>query len=218
MEAGAGMLYSKQVVDGVVHRHGGAALRDALAAAAPEQGRTRCAVGAAVVTPATGGLREFDLIVHTPTPFWPRLIGDQDMSEWASQLRACYTSSAVALQQYTSNCALWVAIPLLGAGAGGAPVTKAAAAAAAALPHALAAVTQSQPLNQSEAPSSSRSDDRQSVTMCFVFQSTVACRALDEAIQHQRRAEPSLWQDISYPSVDEVGEASSEQLRGGHIT
>jgi O-acetyl-ADP-ribose deacetylase (regulator of RNase III) len=87
MEAGSGMLYPLQAVDGLVHRLGGAALRQALAAAAPQSGGVRCDVGAAVITAAVAALTEFDLIAHTPTPFWPDTACQQ--AEWASQLGGC---------------------------------------------------------------------------------------------------------------------------------
>ena len=76
MDAGSGMLYPAQSVDGVVHTYGGNELREMLQAIASDgvdaAGQpVRCAVGRAVVTPSAGSLRDgFDRIAHTVPPFW----------------------------------------------------------------------------------------------------------------------------------------------------
>ena len=76
MDAGSGMLYPAQSVDGVVHTYGGNELREMLQAVASDgvdaAGQpVRCAVGRAVVTPSAGSLRDgFDRIAHTVPPFW----------------------------------------------------------------------------------------------------------------------------------------------------
>lgn len=190
------MLYPTQVVDGVVHRLGGAALRQALAAAAPESGGVRCDVGAAVVTPAVGALTEFDLIAHTPPPFWPDRAWQQ--AEWALQLGGCYVASAAALRRVIATGApLRIAAPLLGAGAAGAPVGAAARAAAAAVPLALSAAAQLVPVSASagaSVPPAARASA--AATICFVLQDQGACEAMQEAITEQRRQHSTAWQHI----------------------
>ena len=142
MEAGAGMLYPSQVVDGVVTALGGRALRAQLDAI-PEDGvdevgqPMRCAVGEAVVTTQRVRLAAFDTIAHTVPPFWPSSSSSSsnDSEEWARSIGSCYTASVRALLRAapSSRGAMWVASPLLGAGARGAPIEAAAKAAAAAI-------------------------------------------------------------------------------------
>ena len=84
LDAGPGMLYPTQAVDGMVHQIGGRELLDELKAAAPllreGTGRddgddgdggqpARLCEGGAVLTAGCGKL-EFDLIAHTVPPFW----------------------------------------------------------------------------------------------------------------------------------------------------
>jgi O-acetyl-ADP-ribose deacetylase (regulator of RNase III) len=131
LDAGQHMLYPVQCVDGLVHQHGGRALREMLLAAAPvviEDGGgagggdpVRCRIGDAVLTEAPPSL-PFDVIVHTPPPFW----GD---AAWEARLAACYSSvlrlgSRAALG--AGSRSLVVATPIMGAGARGAPVRAAA--------------------------------------------------------------------------------------------
>ena len=122
------MLYPAQAVDGVVHLLGGKELRAQLEAV-PANGEgdvgqpLRCAVGEAVVTRGCGELN-FDLVAHAVPPFWA------DPS-WERLLRRCYSSSLDALAAEappsgTAPAALWIASPLVGAGARGAPKREAA--------------------------------------------------------------------------------------------
>jgi O-acetyl-ADP-ribose deacetylase (regulator of RNase III) len=205
MEAGSGMLYPTQAVDGVVHRLGGAALRQALADAAPELGGVRCDVGAAVITPAVGALTEFDLIAHTPPPFWPGIASQH--AEWATQLGGCYVASAAALRRATATDApLRIAVPLLGAGAAGAPVAAAARAAAAAVPCALLAASLAE--HESGLPRASVPPaERAAVTIRFVFQDQGAREAMREAIAKQRQEHfaAAAWEHISVHAADVVG-------------
>jgi len=183
MEAGSGMLYPTQVVDGVVHRLGGKALRDALARARPAAGTSRCAVGDAVVTAAAGALAEFDLIAHTPTPFWPREDATGEAGRaWLTQLQSCYVASAGAIGRATEpNAPLMVAAPLLGAGAGGAPVADAARAAAGAVARMLAAAAGA---------------EMREVTLRFVVQGPGPYEALHVAIADERLRDPAAWERV----------------------
>ena len=52
IDAGEGMLYPAQVVDGLVHAHAGSRLRSALTEVQAGEGGVRCAVGGALATPA----------------------------------------------------------------------------------------------------------------------------------------------------------------------
>ena len=167
MEAGDGLLYPAQAVDGVVHALGGAELRRRLnelpshKIMAPPAGgdskhrtlveEVRCAEGNAVVVTTAGCCeleRMFDMICHTVPPFWPRNQRNStpdtcsdtstDTSTWQRTMRSCYISSVNALVGATAvsgldsradTPGLWIATPLLGAGARGAPVAAAAEAA-----------------------------------------------------------------------------------------
>lgn len=125
MEAGAGMFYPMQVIDGLVHQRGGRALLEACQRL-PEVGSgIRCRVGGAVVTEATGDLRvAFDRVVHTVPPLY-------GANGWAALLASCYSSALAAA--WCEAAADVVIFPLLGAGARGAPVVAAAQTAAAAV-------------------------------------------------------------------------------------
>ncbi|CAE7511725.1 unnamed protein product [Symbiodinium pilosum] len=69
MEAGSGMFYAQQVVDGRVHALGGPHLKEACLQLAEVSPGIRCPTGKAVTTPALGGLSKFfSHIVHTAPP------------------------------------------------------------------------------------------------------------------------------------------------------
>lgn len=111
----AGIIYPPQVIDGLVTELGG----PAMAAALEEAGG--CMTGRAVVTPATGELTAcFTHVVHTVAPFH----GDE---QWREQLADAYRAA------FDASCAAGLAelaVPLLGAGARGAPPAEAADVAA----------------------------------------------------------------------------------------
>ena len=149
MEAGDSMLYPMQAVDGLTHLHAGPALGAALLATKTNGGGQRCAVGHTVVT-LSFGLKSFDIIAHTPTPFWHAAEEKLKHDRWRRELINCYLSSAFAIASAAPigvECAavsnfpdsshagrvIYIATPLLGAGAGGAPLEAAAACAAEAM-------------------------------------------------------------------------------------
>lgn len=111
----AGIIYPPQVVDGLVSELGGPAMAAALEEA------VGCATGSSVVTPATGELTAcFTHIVHTVAPFY----GDE---QWRERLMSAYVAA------WDASCTAGLAglaVPLLGAGARGAPPAEAAAVAA----------------------------------------------------------------------------------------
>ena len=188
MEAGEGMLYPSQVVDGVVSTLGGAALRHALAA-----GGSACAVGEAVVTPAVGRLTDsFDVIAHTPPPFWPRSSDARVRTAWEGALRRCYVASVAAIVQFCTarRFPLWIASPLLGAGACGAPPAEAACVAASAVPHMLAAAGR-------DAPSGGP------VLLRFVLQRPAVHEMLQRAVAEQRQSEPDVWAGVHVCTRDD---------------
>lgn len=84
--------------------------------------------------PALAGAlrRSFDRIVHTVPPLW----GSAEEAEWRRLLASCYASAfALAWRDCPVGAdmrTLRLAVPLLGAGAAGAPLQKAAAVAASA--------------------------------------------------------------------------------------
>jgi len=123
MEVGLGMLYSQQVVDGRVHLLGGAELKRECQKQPEVQPGVRCPTGHAVATRALGRLASlFSVIVHTTPP----LYGEHD---WEVLLHSCYRESLL-LAMKRPNRVTSIAVPLLGAGARGAPMERASSVAA----------------------------------------------------------------------------------------
>ena len=126
------LLYPPQVIDGLVHGARGDSCGDASGAAAlakaiatlpeVEAGGVRCPTGRAVALESTGELREcYQHVIHTVAPFY-------DTDRWRELLLSAYkaafdTSDGIA-------GVVSVAVPLLGAGARGAPIAAAAEVAA----------------------------------------------------------------------------------------
>lgn len=147
MEAGANMLYPSQVVDGLTHLHAGPALRAALSLTKVDAHGHRCPTGCALLS-SSFELRHFDLIAHTPTPYWPPSDDASQHDQWRKDIIACYLSSVLAVVEgaplgavrsasapplpssRASTTPILIAAPLLGAGAKGAPVKAAAQCAA----------------------------------------------------------------------------------------
>jgi len=150
MDAGSNMVYPAQAVDGVTHLHAGPKLRAALAATRINSLGQRCGIGSTVLSPAFQ-LKHFDIIAHTPTPFWCPSTDHIGHMQWRQQLISCYVSSVLAvvndappgvectgsqflsipsLSNHRRNQSLvYIATPLLGSGACGAPVKAAVEAA-----------------------------------------------------------------------------------------
>ena len=113
MEAGPGMMYPAQVVDGRVTVEGG----DALARQLREIGS--CPVGGAVITDATERLGDiYKYVIHTPTPFF------KSSEESHKTLLKCYETSLHVAGDHKDIKT--VACPLLGAGCAGFSVQSAA--------------------------------------------------------------------------------------------
>ena len=136
LDAGSNMLYPAQVVDGLVHMHAGGNLRKALEAVpVDEWSGVRVQPGGAYVTPAFE-LMNFDLIAHTPTPFWPEDAKTELESflKWGNNITSCFVNGVNALHVPMSESKepqpLAIALPLLGAGAAGAPAEACAEMAA----------------------------------------------------------------------------------------
>lgn len=156
MEAGSTMLYPAQAVDGLTHLHAGPTLRIALAATQFNSLGQRCAIGCAVVSPAFG-LKQFDIISHTATPFWRSATDLTGQTQWRQQLISCYLSAVLAVvngatpgveyaglqdcqtptlkPSHRNHTLIYIATPLLGSGACGAPVADAVKIAAEAVSH-----------------------------------------------------------------------------------
>lgn len=149
MDAGSGMLYPSQVVDGITHMHAGQHLRDSLSAIQTNSHGHRCSIGCVVLTPPFE-LKHFDIIAHTPTPFWHDESDPVKRVRWREEIISCYLSSVLAIvngaalgvehrfdslqsSNLTRRGAIFMAIPLLGSGAGGAPFKDAAECAAEAI-------------------------------------------------------------------------------------
>eukprot|EP00434_Breviolum_minutum_P015548 symbB.v1.2.013691.t2/scaffold971.1/size148033/19 len=118
MEAGSMMFYPMQVVDGRVHRMGGASLREACDQLPECSPGIKCPTGEAVVTEATENLKIFfHHIVHAVPPMYTS-------PDWERSLSRCW--EAALEKAWSCRRAPTVASPLLGAGARGAPVGEAA--------------------------------------------------------------------------------------------
>ena len=132
MDAGSGMLYPAQTVDGIVHQYGGRALRSALAKfpallERADGDHIRCHIGDAVLTASPASL-PYDVIAHTPPPFWPTSLDESSLGEHAAQVAACF-HSALDVSRSAAAAAdkmLLLTTPLIGAGARGAPAAAAA--------------------------------------------------------------------------------------------
>ena len=115
MEVGDGMLFSANVVDGLVHQTGGWKLAfeiGLLPTNNPEENE-KCPVGQAVVTgPGGADLRQhYEYIIHTVPPFY------RHHPEPETHLLKCYENALALAFSKGSR----VACPLLGAGARGFP-------------------------------------------------------------------------------------------------
>ena len=151
--------YPHQAIDGLVSEFGGEELRMVIDAMPADATGRRCPVGAARVTPACHELRElYTHLIHTATPSFRTL----DVAEWERQLSSAYHA---ALDTAHAERHTAIAMPLLGAGAKGAPVADAMRAAA------MAAV-------------SWRATDEQPSPICrFGVQSSSAAHALVDALE-----------------------------------
>lgn len=134
MDAGTNVLYPAQAVDGLVHMHAGPELARALRAMPERSANTRCRVGESVCSAPYGLAALFDLLVHTPTPFYPANSGGTQ--PWRADLLGCYRSAvavAMGVLHQAHPQGFVFDTPLLGAGAAGAPPHEAAAVAASAV-------------------------------------------------------------------------------------
>lgn len=135
MDIGDSSLYASQCVDGVVGVEAGSQLRAACSLHVETQGTV--AVGGAAATVSTGRLAaRYGALVHAVAPFWT----DEN---WERLLLETYTSSFRRARELGLGS---LAIPLLGAGAKGAPISDAARVAAAAVMASRATTTQDDPL------------------------------------------------------------------------
>lgn len=124
LEAGTGMLYPAQCIDGRVHVEGGRELRAALDVLVRDRGNGGVVEpGRAVMSPAPGRLH-YDGLVHAVGP-----LGECPGA--GEVLRGCHRSAleCVAAAGEDFSGIVVAAIPLIGAGAGGFSSLQAATAA-----------------------------------------------------------------------------------------
>eukprot|EP00559_Dactyliosolen_fragilissimus_P002519 CAMPEP_0184867332 /NCGR_PEP_ID=MMETSP0580-20130426/26098_1 /TAXON_ID=1118495 /ORGANISM="Dactyliosolen fragilissimus" /LENGTH=146 /DNA_ID=CAMNT_0027367555 /DNA_START=284 /DNA_END=721 /DNA_ORIENTATION=+ len=126
MEVGDGMMFSSNVIDGIVHQLGGLELAwHCFNVPSQNEIGEKCPVGSAVATPAGGRLSdEYDAIIHTSPPFFKH---HDDAEKF---LHICYRKSLQTAFDEANlfregNNSLRVALPLLGAGCRGFPIGKA---------------------------------------------------------------------------------------------
>ena len=131
---GTNLIYPPQVIDGLVHgargdssSGDGADLAAAIAALPTvEVGGVRCPTGGAVSTAAYGELRESYIdIVHCAAPFF-----GPDRQRWRGLLLSCFSNAFAVAEECGAKS---IAVPLLGAGARGAPADEVATIAAASM-------------------------------------------------------------------------------------
>jgi O-acetyl-ADP-ribose deacetylase (regulator of RNase III) len=159
------VVYPTQSIDGLVTEFGGEELRMTLEAVPADAHGRRAPVGTAVVTPASHELRElYTYLIHTCAPMH-RLL---EPSEWQFQIRSAYFAAFDAAHQGTFDT---IAMPLLGAGARGAPMGDAMRVAAGA------------------AVSWRAKENGPSLTCRFGVQDSTGAHALVEAIEDAIRAE-----------------------------
>ena len=117
-------VYPHQSVDGLVSEFGGKELHAALETLPANPEGVRCPTGAAIVTPTFFELRElYGSIIHATPPFFAQL----DHAEWERTLIATYHA---AFDTARAAHLTTIAVPLLGAGARGAPISDAISVAA----------------------------------------------------------------------------------------
>ena len=154
----------------------------------------RCAEGDAVVTAGNYGTLDWDLIAHSVPPFWP---GEQMLGGWAELLGRCYASSLNELVCSTMlraepassglRPALWVAAPLLGAGARGAPTRAAAGVAVSQLCSVLLTALEEERADELGQPRLSRAmESMMDLRFRLVVQQpdvqSMVCAAVDDAV------------------------------------
>lgn len=127
MDVGNGMMFSANVVDGLVHQLGGKRLAQELQTNIQEQDRIK--EGNAVWT---SGVGDYQYLIHTVPPFYNSSRGDGEDdygNDSNALLQKCYQSSLdLAIQKYqpTNNQKdIRLACPLLGAGCRGFSVESA---------------------------------------------------------------------------------------------
>lgn len=129
MDAGSGMLFAANVVDGLVHQLGGRKLALHCEILPSITNGEKCPVGHAVCTPAGGAelKLEYDTIVNTVPPFY------EHHPDPEHYLAECY-KEAILLAGNLSlpESPLRIASPLLGAGGRGFPTELAVKIAASA--------------------------------------------------------------------------------------
>jgi len=99
MEAGSGMFYASQVVDGHVSALGGTDLRDFCESLPSLPDGTKCRVGESVLSPAFDRMN-FSIIAHTVAPPY------EDSKVWEDLLTACYHSSISQLWGIRTTCTI----------------------------------------------------------------------------------------------------------------
>lgn len=118
------ILYPSETVDGAASELGGSRQQWVIQENVPivnddETYPIRCPIGDARSVPAVNSLSHFDALILTVAPFWP----GEATCEWTDQLKSSYLQS---FRLGNGN----LAVPLLGAGARGAPLCEASKVAA----------------------------------------------------------------------------------------
>ena len=159
---GSNLLYPPQAIDGIVHgargdssgdAGGAAALAELISAMPVEADGVRCPTGCAVATRSTGELAEcYDHVIHAVAPFY-------EAERWRELLLCAYHAAfdTAASEDIGAAC---IAVPLLGAGARGAPIDAAAEVAAVATAAPAAAQPASPNTTSASPPPAASSDSR----------------------------------------------------------
>jgi O-acetyl-ADP-ribose deacetylase (regulator of RNase III) len=121
MDVGKGMMFSANVVDGLVHQLGGKALAQELQSHGSDGNEIIVNEGQAVWT---SGVGDYSYLVHTVPPFFD----NNDAKQANRLLQDCYHNSlqlASSKLQETTKDTIRIASPLLGAGCRGFPLEDA---------------------------------------------------------------------------------------------
>jgi len=118
MDVGSGMMFSSNVVDGLVHQLGGKELASELKSQL--NGKERINEGQAVWT---NGVGDYEYLLHTVPPFY----SEDDDAGANHLLQRCYQESLVlaTANQDIRRSDIRIALPLLGAGCRGFPLDEA---------------------------------------------------------------------------------------------
>lgn len=128
MDAGENMLYSVQVLDGLIHEASGLKLLEYLQGLPPMSpftdavGQTiRCREGKAIISPSFGSLKKyFGGIIHTVPPFFSDPLWERKLEDcYLNSFQLAWDNESVSYKDFSNSNGISVASVLLGSGCRG---------------------------------------------------------------------------------------------------